>query len=276
MKRQVCRGEDRDPQESSGQNGSQSAAEPVCRLSAAAPARKDEPVHLTAHRRLGNAQAKECHLVYVVAGTLALDVILPQGRRQILDFLLPGDILPTDICMSSPGVSIRAITDAVVRRVDRRAPEPAEHGIEYCPLLATRLQSQLARANIHRLMIGHLDVVSRVASFLFAMALRSSAERRAELILPMSREDIADYLAMNPDTLSRIMMRFEALSFISRPRRRSIRVEDLAGLKNQTPIAVLLTAAFGCQNADAPSPQCIHGVYHHRSACPLAYNGAGS
>jgi CRP/FNR family transcriptional regulator len=60
----------------------------------------------------------------------------------------------------------------------------------------------------------------------------------------MSRDDIADYLAMNSDTLSRIMMRFESLTLIKRLNRHEVRVGDINALKRLTPIAQLLSTMF--------------------------------
>jgi CRP/FNR family transcriptional regulator, anaerobic regulatory protein len=208
---------------------------------------------LQAQRRLPKKHTAKCKLIYVNMGTLSLDVVLPGGRRQILDFLLAGDVVSTDWLPHS-NVSIRAITEAAVTCLDEQMLAPLEHTVEYSARLFACSQSQLARANIHRLMIGHLDTVSRVASFLLMLALRSSSKSQNEtpMPLPMSRDDIADYLAMNPDTLSRIMMRFEALALISRTNRRSICVENIAGLKNLTPIAGLVVATFEADSAKIP------------------------
>jgi CRP/FNR family transcriptional regulator len=184
-------------------------------------------------------------------GALAIEVVLPNGRRQILDFLLPGDIVSTSSLRAPPAVpvvSIRAMTGASLVCADHRVTPHA--GIipgEYWETLFAQSQAQLARANAHQLMIGYLDTTSRVASFLLAIALRTCGGTQLNLrfALPMSRDDIADYLAINPDTLSRIMMRFESLTLIERVSRREVRVGDINKLKGHTPIAQLLSSVFG-------------------------------
>jgi hypothetical protein len=61
----------------------------------------------------------------------------------------------------------------------------------------------------------------------------------------MSRNDVADYLAMNPDTLSRIMMRLEALRIIRRLNRHSVKLIDDQRLGQLSPIRPLLFTTFG-------------------------------
>jgi CRP/FNR family transcriptional regulator len=189
-------------------------------------------------------------IIAVREGALAIEAVLPNGRRQILDFLLPGDIISTSSLLANPVVpvvSIRAMTEASLVCADHGATP--QNGIipeEYWETLSIQSQAQLARAYAHQLMIGYLDTASRVASFILAIALRSCGGTQFNLRfeLPMSREDIADYLAINPDTLSRIMMRFESLTLIERVSRREIRVGDISKLKVHTPIAQLLSLVF--------------------------------
>jgi CRP/FNR family transcriptional regulator len=65
------------------------------------------------------------------------------------------------------------------------------------------------------------------------------------LPLPMSRDDIADYLAMNSDTLSRIMMRLESLKIIRRLNRHAVNLIDPQRLGQLSPIRSLLFTALG-------------------------------
>jgi CRP/FNR family transcriptional regulator len=133
---------------------------------------------------------------------------------------------------------IRPHTDATTR---------SDTGPQGWEVLFGQLQAQLARANIHQLTIGHHDAESRAATFLFSLALRSKGISRSgmRLALPMSRQDIADYLAMNPDTLSRIMMRFETLGVIERINRHAIHIADIQRLARLTPFRGMLLAALG-------------------------------
>lgn len=208
-----------------------------------------EYIDLRPQQRLDHTNARR-DVVSVREGALAVEAVLPIGRRHILDFLLPGDMVtPSSLLSSSafPAISIRAVTRAALVCVDHRATASADRvPDEYWETLFAQAQAQLARANAHRLMIGHLDTTSRVASFLLAIALRTcgGAQSNLRFALPMSRDDIADYLAMNSDTLSRIMMRFESLALIERVNRREVHVDDINKLKRHSPIAPLLSSAF--------------------------------
>ena len=68
--------------------------------------------------------------------------------------------------------------------------------------------------NIHQLMIGRLETEPRVAPSILGLALRNVCEDTPEIsvALPMSCTDIANYLVINCDTLSRTMMRFFAIA----------------------------------------------------------------
>lgn len=102
-------------------------------------------------------------------------------------------------------------------------------------------------------MIGQLDTESRVASFLLSLALRRGEALGAThlLELPMSRDDIADYLAISHDTLSRMMMRFEMMGLIRRVNRHSVHLADIEGLGRRTPIGAMLLTVF----ARPPGPE---------------------
>jgi CRP/FNR family transcriptional regulator len=208
---------------------------------------RGDHVGLRAHQRFRQGNAGY-DLIAVIDGALAIEATLPNGRRQILEFLLPGDIVTmASLLFPSPlpAVSIRAMTEASAVCLNHRAAAQCIRE-DYWEMLLAQTQVQLARANAHRLMIGHLDSTSRVASFLLSFALRTCGASQSNLhfALPMSRDDIADYLAMNSDTLSRIMMRFEAMTLIRRLNRHEVSVDDINALKRFTPIAPLLSMMF--------------------------------
>lgn len=100
-------------------------------------------------------------------------------------------------------------------------------------------QRQLARAGLHAIALGRLTGEERVASGLVEMALFLG--RRVgngyTFEMPMSRRDLADYLALNPDTLSRIVSRFKARRLIANPGRRHMIIADFDGLAALTPLA---------------------------------------
>jgi CRP-like cAMP-binding protein len=216
-------------------------------------------------------------LVILNEGLLAIDAMPEKGKLQILDFLVAGDLVTAPIVVRTPGVSLRAITSAVLVSIDRRAIDLDPLAHDYWAFLFTRCQNQLARSNIHQMMIGRLETEPRVASFLLAKVLADIRGRVPDLnvSLPMSRTDIANYLVINCDTLSRTMMKFCNLGLIARESRHVIRVLDIDELRKRSPLAPLLSAVFKSgddqhgvccggradRNTSAPSDHSNHAIF---------------
>jgi len=179
-------------------------------------------------------------------GMLAVDAMPASGKLQVLDFLSSGDIISTSTVLPAPGSTLRAITTASLVSLDPPAIGSAASADEYWMFLASQCCNQLARVNIHQLMIGRLETEARVASFILGLALRSARNdtRGICVALPMSRTDIANYLVINCDTLSRTMMKFCDRGLIERESRHAIRVVDLDALKKRSPIASLMSEVF--------------------------------
>jgi len=209
-------------------------------------------------------------------GILAIDAMPAKGKLQVLDFLVAGDVVSASTVLPTPGVSLRAITSATLVSLDPPAVDRAVPAHDYWTFLIAQCLNQLARANIHQLMIGRLETEPRVASFVLGLALRNVREDTSKIsvALPMSRTDIANYLVINCDTLSRTMMRFCDCGLIERESRHAIRVIDLDALRKKSPLASLLSAVFekgNCRqeisfgryaerNASMPSVHENHGV----------------
>jgi CRP-like cAMP-binding protein len=170
----------------------------------------------------------------------------PRGKLQVLDFLGTGDVVSVSTVLPTSRVSLRAITDASLVVLD--SPEPSETVLfqDYWTFLMARCTNQLTRTYVHQLMIGRLETEPRVASFILVLALRSAHRdtRATTVALPMSRDDIANYLVIICDTLSRTMMKFCDRGLIERESRHAIRVLDLEAPKKKSPLATLLSAVF--------------------------------
>jgi CRP-like cAMP-binding protein len=203
-----------------------------------------ERIPLRQQQRLGRAAAPDNGFLAVNEGVLAIDVFPTKEYRQIVDFLMPGDIITTASWLARTGVSVRAISDASLICFNQEVIDARVEDFEKWRLFVAQSQAQLTRSNVHQLVIGHLDAECRVASFILAMALRTNSGSSTGVLLqlPMSRDDIADHLAMNHDTLSRIMMRFETRGLIERLSRHAIRIKDLEVFSKLTPIAAFLSS----------------------------------
>jgi CRP/FNR family transcriptional regulator, nitrogen fixation regulation protein len=140
------------------------------------------------------------YLYQVISGAVRTYRMLDDGRRQISAFYLPGDVFGIeagDIHLSSA----EAISDAQVLVVKRSAVMArAEREQDLAKQLWTLTVRELQRVHEHSLVLIK-SAEERVAGFLLEMAGRSSSAAAIEL--PMSRQDIADYLGLTIETVSR-------------------------------------------------------------------------
>ncbi|MFH5926746.1 helix-turn-helix domain-containing protein [Roseomonas xinghualingensis] len=144
------------------------------------------------------------HLYKVVAGAIRTCRILPDGRRMIAHFALQGDLFGLD-GVQHHRFFAEAVTDTVVIAFPRKeitewvSREPgAAHSWN------TYTLEKLTAAQDRFIMLGRRTAAERVAAFLLDLADRG--QRPDESIdLPMSRYDIADYLGLTSETVSRLL-----------------------------------------------------------------------
>jgi CRP/FNR family transcriptional regulator, anaerobic regulatory protein len=205
---------------------------------------KGDCVHFRPQQRVPLPAAGK--VVILREGMLAIDAMPAKGKLQVLDFLVAGDVVSASSVLPAPGHSLRAITRASLVSLDPSAIDRSVTAHDYWAFLVTQSLHQLARASIHQLLIGRLKTEQRVASFILSLALRNLQEDTREVFvdLPMSRTDIANYLVINCDTLSRTMMRLCDSGLIERHSRHSLRVVDLESLRKRSPLAPLLSSVF--------------------------------
>jgi CRP-like cAMP-binding protein len=155
----------------------------------------------------------------VLTGTVRTYKVLHDGRRQIGAFYLPGDVFGLEIG-EEHSFSAEAITNSsvlVVKRSALIAQAASDH--EVSRELWTATARELRRTQDHLLLLIK-NAQERVAAFLLEMADRLQAGGAIEL--PMSRQDIADYLGLTIETISRTLTYFETAAAIELPRSRRI------------------------------------------------------
>lgn len=165
-------------------------------------------------------------------GLLRLSRHLRNGRRQIVGFALPGDFIGTTF-NDRAGYSIEAIGAVSLCRFERRDFEAL---VRAKPHLLQRMHE----ATTHDLQVAHDQVTligrrtaeERVAAFLLSMRERWTRVRGASVTveLPMSRTDMADYLGLTIETVSRTISRMaRARIILVVPD--AVRILDLGRLK---------------------------------------------
>lgn len=168
-------------------------------------------------------------LFNITAGAVRVHKLLPDGRRQIVGFLFAGDFLGL-ATGDRYAFSAEAITAGSACRFSRKAyrQQLAEMpGLEAA--LLDRTASELRAAQDQMLLLGRKTAIERFASFLLDLSAR---DRRGggeglEIQLPMTRAEIADYLGLTTETISRVTSRLKARQVIRLLTLHSLRITKL-------------------------------------------------
>jgi len=159
------------------------------------------------------------YLYKVVSGSVRTYKILNDGRRQIGGFYLPGDLFGLEFA-DEHTLSAEAIADAKILVIKRSTLNAlAGRDASVARQLFALTGRELGRVQ-DRIMLLIKSAQERVASFLLEMAARVSGGNSIEL--PMSRQDIADYLGLTIETVSRTLTSLECSATIEVPSSRRI------------------------------------------------------
>ena len=168
------------------------------------------------------------YLYKVVSGTVRTYKILSDGRRQVGGFYLPGDIFGLEFA-DEHTLSAEAITDAKVLVIKRSALTAlAGSNAAVARQLVAFTGRELRRVQ-DRILLLIKSAQERVASFLLEMAERAPAGNAIDL--PMSRQDIADYLGLTIETVSRTLTSLESCAAIEVPSSRRIVLRNQSALR---------------------------------------------
>ena len=150
---------------------------------------------------------------------------MPDGRRQITGFATAGHLLglaPEGLCV----YTAEALTEVTLRRYKRAA---VERLIDEVPGFARRMlaatSQELRAAQDQMLLLGRKSASEKVASFLVMIAEQQARSGEDELDLPMTRSDIADYLGLTIETVSRTLSKLKQAGLIALPT--AVRIEIL-------------------------------------------------
>src|SRR5215212_3324321 len=159
----------------------------------------------------GEAEPSE-YIYQVVEGAVRSYKLLSDGRRQIGAFHLAGDIFGLENG-GEHRFTTEAVVDTAVRLIKRQSLEMiAESDTMVARNLLSMTTSNLQHAEDHMLLLGRKTALERVAAFLIEMDRRLTAA--GIMPLPMSRRDIADYLGLTLETVSRALSRLHELYVI--------------------------------------------------------------
>ena len=166
----------------------------------------------------GEGESAE-YLYQVQTGWVRTSKIFNDGRRQIGAFYMPGDIFGLE-AGNAHSFSAEALTPTTVRIVKRSALTSRTA----CDSAMARQLLELTVKELNRtqgrVLLLIKSALERVAGFLLEMASRSRTANEIEL--PMSRQDIADYLGLTIETVSRTLTHLENICAIALPTSRHI------------------------------------------------------
>ena len=141
---------------------------------------------------------------------------MPDGRRHISAFLSSGDVFGFE-AGSAYQLSVDAVTECKLVKLRRLSADDMLEAVELCQYA----MRSLTKAQNHAQTLGCLTAGQRLAAFLLYI---SALQCNEAVVLPMPRQDIADYLGSTVETVSRGLAQFEREGFIKLTSARRIRL----------------------------------------------------
>ncbi len=167
----------------------------------------------------------------ITGGMLRLYKLLPDGRRQITGFLGAGQVLG----LAPEGTHIYTAEAIAPVTVCRYARAALDRLLDDVPGLARRLLSvtshELRAAQDQMLLLGRKAAGEKVASFLLLMA-RHQGDGADGIFIPMARGDIADYLGLTTETVSRTFTKLKLAGVIALPTPNHVDIPDRRRLED--------------------------------------------
>lgn len=168
------------------------------------------------------AQGEDTGPLYLVEfGAVRTYRLTADGRRQISAFYFAGEVFGFEA-----GDEHHFYAESI-ERSGIRVLRPTHGDRQADTVLPLALQS-LIRAQEHLLVLGRQNAVERVAAFLLDLADRQDSETHVDL--PMSRADIADYLGLTFETVSRVLRKLKELRLIRLAATRQVEILNFDGL----------------------------------------------
>ncbi|MBA4011710.1 MAG: Crp/Fnr family transcriptional regulator [Phenylobacterium sp.] len=174
-------------------------------------------------------QGERADLVYrMISGTVRTSRFMADGRRPIGDFYYPGDVFGLETT-GSHSMAAEALSDCVILAASRQAMLAAGGEEELKDLMWDATVRDLESAREHLTLLVRKSASERVASFLLGLA-----QRRGETAveLAMGRQDMADYLGLTIETVSRMITQLQSSGVVEFESCRRFRVRDREALED--------------------------------------------
>jgi len=172
-------------------------------------------------------QDEEADFIYrVVSGAVRTSRLMSDGRRQIGGFYYADETFGVET-NGLHRFSAEALSDCVVLVLKASALRSAVGEDTFQRLVWAETNRELSRTQDHLLLLGRKTASEKVASFLMELADRRSAEA---VTLPMGRQDMADYLGLTIETVSRMLTQLQSALVVEFTGARRFRVNNRGAL----------------------------------------------
>jgi CRP/FNR family nitrogen fixation transcriptional regulator len=170
------------------------------------------------------------HWYYVIAGAVRRCAVRLDGRRQIVDLMLPRDFFFVSDSHNEVTIEVIAEDTALASYPGQQVEQLAELDPQFArELRAVALQS-LTRSQAQLLILGRITALEKVCSFLLSLAGRVS-NADGQVVLPVSRYDIADYLAVSVETVCRSLTDLRERGVITLAGKRTVKILNRSALE---------------------------------------------
>jgi CRP/FNR family nitrogen fixation transcriptional regulator len=164
------------------------------------------------------------------SGTVRLCKYLADGRRQIMQFLFPGDLF-SFMELDGHHLTAEAVNDVVLkcyphRQIVQLGSQDPQLGMRMATLMSQRLHSM----HVQLLLLGRQTATERIASFLLSLKERMGADEDELFEIAMSRQDVADYLGLTIETVCRVLSKMRRSRVIGIPNLHQLRICDTDAL----------------------------------------------
>lgn len=173
------------------------------------------------------------HVYRIESGYVCIYKMMPDGRRQVVDFGYPGDLVGlgagVEHTTSAHALGVCRVRAVPMAALHQMARQDANLALSLYDTLAHELEA--ARGLL--LSCCQHSAIERLASFLLMLSRRNARKGHdaATLFLPMTRSDIGDYLGLTIETVSRTFTKMKAMGLIELQQCTTVRLVDAAALE---------------------------------------------
>ncbi|MBL8572047.1 MAG: helix-turn-helix domain-containing protein [Hyphomicrobiaceae bacterium] len=176
----------------------------------------------------------------VVEGTVMLFKLLPDGRRQVVEVLRTGGLFGLT-SKAHQDCNAETLTASVIRSIEKREIEGSTVMQQH---IAKCMLTQLETLHDHAVLLGRKSAFERVASFLMrfvpergivgCIGPKPSGKDESLIVLAMTRQEIADYLGLTIETVSRVISDLKRRGLITIEKQDRIRITNVCGICHLT------------------------------------------